>query len=32
MLAGTELALKDSGQQIDGVGVAAAQRYFAECA
>jgi alanine-glyoxylate transaminase / serine-glyoxylate transaminase / serine-pyruvate transaminase len=31
-LAGTELALKYSGQQIElGVGVAAAQRYFAEC-
>jgi alanine-glyoxylate transaminase/serine-glyoxylate transaminase/serine-pyruvate transaminase len=32
-LAGTELALKYSGQQIElGVGVAAAQRLFAECA
>jgi alanine-glyoxylate transaminase/serine-glyoxylate transaminase/serine-pyruvate transaminase len=31
-LAGTELALKFSGQQIElGAGVAAAQRYFAEC-
>jgi alanine-glyoxylate transaminase/serine-glyoxylate transaminase/serine-pyruvate transaminase len=31
-LAGTELALKYSGQQIElGAGVAAAQRYFAEC-
>jgi alanine-glyoxylate transaminase / serine-glyoxylate transaminase / serine-pyruvate transaminase len=31
-LAGTELALKYSGQEIElGVGVAAAQRYFAEC-
>ena len=32
-LAGTELALNYSGLQIElGVGVAAAQRYFAECA
>ena len=32
-LAGTELALKYSGQQMElGAGVAAAQRYFAECA
>ena len=31
-LAGTELALKYSGQQIElGAGVAAAERYFAEC-
>ena len=31
-LAGTELALKYSGQGVElGVGVAAAQRYFAEC-
>ena len=31
-LAGTELALKYSGQEIElGAGVAAAERYFAEC-
>jgi alanine-glyoxylate transaminase/serine-glyoxylate transaminase/serine-pyruvate transaminase len=31
-LAGTELALKYSGQEIElGIGVAAAQRFFAEC-